>query len=252
MNGLQTNPYAISRKFFNFLEWEGFQSRHPMTLAKYLSSIIDKFICKLNQSSSAAKAQNSIYLSQPHFQGKGNWELFQEIIRAFYFFHEFLYSPFRICPFATFFLFAFFSLCRTPFFRVLMKHKCFLSPFADVFRICMRIGQALAAPCQYSCKSLLQLEGGGEKKKKCATTTVKSGDIVLLLQLCECLLLLLLLYQTILLAMLSHLFNCLPGPIPRDDLISVAKRLEGEIKSKNSEYSCSPHSVNSDCSSFYC
>ena len=68
---------------------------------------------------------------------------------------------------------------------------------------------------------------------------------------CECLLLLLL-YQTILLAMLSHLFNCLPGPIPRDDLISVAKRLEGEIKSKNSEYSCSPHSVNSDCSSFYC
>ena len=120
-------------------------------------------------------------MSQPHLQGKGNWELFQEIIRAFYFFHEFLYSPFRICPFATFFLFAFFSLCRTPFFRVLMKHKCFLSPFADVFRICMRIGQALAAPCQYSCKSLLQLEGGGEKKKKCATTTVKSGDIVLLL-----------------------------------------------------------------------
>ena len=57
-------------------------------------------------------------------------------------------------PFCNFFLFLWLFWRRGPFFRVLMKHKCFLSPFADVFRICMRIGQALAAPCQYSCKSL--------------------------------------------------------------------------------------------------
>ena len=78
-------------------------------------------------------------------------------------------------PFCNFFLFLWLFWRRGPFFRVLMKHKCFLSPFADVFRICMRIGQALAAPCQYSCKSL------SFYKEKCATTTVKSGDIVLLL-----------------------------------------------------------------------
>ena len=149
-------------------------------------------------------------------------------------------------PFCNFFLFLWLFWRRGPFFRVLMKHKCFLSPFADVFRICMRIGQALAAPCQYSCKSL------SYNSRRSVPLQLWNPGILCCCFSSECLLLLLLLYQTILLAMLSHLFNCLPGPIPRDDLISVAKRLEGEIKSKNSEYSCSPHSVNSDCSSFYC